>query len=152
MNDSNFSWVLEGQLAGHRSPSSEQELLWLKDQGIRALIRMAEKDEAMVNSSQIESLGLNDCYEPVEDFDAPTEVQIDRMIDFIEKSLSTGKAVGVSCGAGKGRTGTILACYLVKQFMDSDAAIKNVRDKRPGSIEVSSQEEAIRKYSQRLGK
>jgi atypical dual specificity phosphatase len=148
----NFSWVIEGKLAGHQAPSSEQDLIWLKQQGISAVLRMAERNRAKVDRLQIEDLGLTDCHEPVTDFTAPTQAQIDRMVTFITNSLAEGKPVGVSCGAGLGRTGTIIACYLVNSNLSSDAAISKIRAKRPGSIETKEQEEAIRAYAKRLGK
>lgn len=152
MNKLDFSWVIEGKLAGHQAPSSEQDLIWLKQQGILALVRMAEKDRAKVNQLQTERLGLSDCHEPVTDFTAPKQAQTDRMVSFVTNSLAEGRPVGVSCGAGLGRTGTILACYLVSMCLSPEAAIGEVRAKRPGSIETKEQEQAVKTYASRLGK
>lgn len=143
----NFSWVIDGKLAGNQAPSSEQDLIWLKEQGILALVRMAEKNRSRINSSQVEHIGLLDCHEPVPDFTAPKQEQISRMIAFITEAFSKERPVGVSCGAGLGRTGTILACYLISQGLGQEAAIREVRSKRPGSIETEEQEEAIIKYA-----
>ncbi|MFC1847184.1 dual specificity protein phosphatase family protein [Chloroflexota bacterium] len=71
---------------------------------------------------------------------------------FIENSLFNNKPVGVSCGAGLGRTGTILACYLVSRGYDADAAINEIRKNRPGSIETQEQEDAIKAYALTIGK
>ena len=59
---------------------------------------------------------------------------------------------GVSGWARLGRTGIILACYLVSQGSNADRAIKEVRDKRPGSIEKEEQEKAIGAYASHMGK
>ncbi len=147
MNELNFSWIIKGKLAGHQGPSSEQELAWLKKQGVLALIRMAEEHKAKVSSLQVEQLDLWDCQVPVPDFTAPNSVQIDTMIKFIERSLAANRPVGVSCGAGMGRTGTILACYLVSKGSSVEEAINEVRAKRPGSIETKSQENAVKTYA-----
>ncbi len=72
------------------------------------------------------------------------------MVDFINKSISEGKPVGVSCGAGLGRTGTVLACYLVSLGHSAEVAIGMVRTKRPGSIETETQEEAIKEYAAKI--
>jgi atypical dual specificity phosphatase len=143
----NFSWIIDGKLAGHQAPSSEQDLTWLKEQGILALVRMAEKNKSRINGSQVEHVGLLDCHEPVPDFTAPKQEQTNRMIAFITEALSKGRPVGVSCGAGLGRTGTILACYLVTEGLSPEVAIKEVRSKRPGSIETEEQEKAIRTFA-----
>ncbi len=147
MHHLNFSWVIDRKIAGHQAPSSEQDLEWLKEQGILTFVRMVEGHKAGVSSLQIKQLGLLDCHEPVPDFTAPSLVQVSKMVQFIEESLAKGWPVGVSCGAGLGRTGTILACYLVRQGFEADAAINEVRAKRPGSIETNSQEEVVKAYA-----
>jgi len=146
----NFSWVIEGKLAGHHAPSSEDDLKWLKKKGVLALVRMAEIHITRVTSSQIASYGLLDYHETVPDFTAPNLNQIESMVRFILKSLSKGLPVGVSCRAGLGRTGTILACYLVSQGYETGAAIDEVRRKRPGSIETKSQEDVIKAYAKQF--
>lgn len=148
----NFSWVIKGRLAGHQAPWSEDDLVWLKKQGIKALVRMAEKAKSKVSTIQVKSLGFLDCYEPVGDFTAPTQAQIDKMVIFIGKSLSENRPVGVSCGAGFGRTGTILACYLASTGFGPEAAMSIVRAKRPGSIKTNEQEEAVRAYAAQKSK
>lgn len=147
MNLLNFSWLVDSKLAGHQSPASEQDLVWLKKQGILALVRMAEKHKAGVTSLQISQQGLWDCHEPVPDFTAPSKMQIDTLVEFITRSLAADRPIGVSCVAGFGRTGTILACYLVSQGFAADEAIKEVRAKRPGSIETKSQEDVVKAYA-----
>lgn len=146
----NLSWILDGQLAGHAAPTSGQDLVWLKGQGILSLVRMAEAHAAMVSGAQIARLGLFDCHEPVPDYRAPTQEQIDRMINFITSSLAAGRPVGVSCTAGLGRTGTILACYLVTTGQDAGAAMNEVRARRPRSIETKEQERAVKEYAARM--
>jgi atypical dual specificity phosphatase len=147
MNILNFSWVVDGKLAGHQAPSSEQDLLWLKKQGILTLVRMLEQNKTEVNSAQIGKQGMWYCHEPIPDFGVPGQDQINKITQFIATSIAAGRPVGVSCKAGLGRTGTILACYFVSQGFDADAAIVEIRKKRPGSIETVAQENAIKTYA-----
>jgi len=57
----------------------------------------------------------------------------------------------VHCLAGLGRTGTLLACYLVKyQKTSADDAIQKVREERPGSIQSYPQEEMIFQFAKSL--
>ena len=148
----NFSWLIDGEIAGHSAPQSEDDLNYLKSKGIRALVRMAESHKAQVEAAQVEKLGFSDCHEPVPDFTAPNQVQIERMVTFIRQSVAEGRPVGVSCGAGIGRTGTILACYLVSKCYTAEQAIGEVKRKRGVATETGDQGEAVRSYAKQLGK
>ena len=143
MTQLNFSWVIDGKLAGHQGPTSMEDLVWLKGQGVLALVRLIEKNKAEVSASQIGKLGMWDLHEPVPDFDIPKPDQIERIIQFIDMSNAAQRPVGVSCKAGLGRTGTILACYLIHKGYDADSAISAVRKTRPGSIETQKQVDAV---------
>jgi atypical dual specificity phosphatase len=144
---SGFSWVIDDQLAGMSYPGSmaslEDDAEFLAEQGINLLISLTGgvPDPAILMKHQIESLHL-----PVEDFYPPT---LQQQIDFVEKTKETldrGGRVGVHCAAGVGRTGTMLATYLVFLGNKPEDAIAKVRELRPGSIETGSQEEAVRAY------
>ena len=54
------------------------------------------------------------------------------------------------CGAGIGRTGTMIACYLVDKGFSAEEAIQLVRQARPGSIETREQEQVIHDLAQRM--
>ena len=150
MSKISFDWIIPGKLAGHQAPAGVQDLTWLKTLGILALVRMAAKSEARVNGTQVLQNGLLDCFEPVPDFSVPAPVQINRMVGFIEKAIAEGKPVGVSCGAGLGRTGTVIAVYLVYQGLPPANAIKKVRTLRPGSIETKDQEETVFSFARQI--
>jgi atypical dual specificity phosphatase len=132
----NFSWLDGGAVAGCRGPRTDADLMFLASVGITALVRLAPEDETGLASSDVRENGLEDCYEPVRDWTAPSQEQIDRIIGFMKRTVENGKRVTVSCGAGCGRTGTILACYLVATGFSADAAIRAVIDARPCSREI----------------
>ena len=143
----NFSWVIDGKIAGHRGLTSEDELRHLKSCGVAALVRLIEDHEAEVTPEEIKRVGLDDLHLQVTDYCAPTIEQIEQALEFIEGFIAEGRGVGVSCWQGYGRTGTILACYLVSKGWGSETAIQEVRSKRPGSIMVGGQEGVIRQFA-----
>ena len=141
----NFSWVLEDWLAAAEGPTNRRDLIFLKLQNIRSIVRMEER------TISGEVLELGDLYEPVPDSTAPTLDQIHRMVTYIEAEIETWEhPVVVTCQAGLGRTGTVLASYLVYVGYKADDAIKLIRELRPGSIETAEQEEAIKRYYEHL--
>jgi atypical dual specificity phosphatase len=64
----------------------------------------------------------------------------------ISSCLNSQMPVAVRCIAGLGRTGTILACYLVSMEMPANNAIIVIREWRPGSIETLEQEAVVYEY------
>ena len=143
----NFGWVLDNELAGSQGPVSLQDLFFLYEQGVRAVIRMEERTIPADTGGYVD---IVDMFVPVRDFTPPDQEQIDRMVDFIdEQAVAGGRPVVVSCYAGIGRTGTVLACYLVGRGWEPAGAIDEVRRLRPGSIQTPEQEAAVYEYAQR---
>jgi atypical dual specificity phosphatase len=141
----NFSWVLEGTLAAAQGPTSRRDLIFLKLQDIRSIVRMQE------GTISGEALEMEDLYEPVPDFTPPHLDQIHRMVTFIEAEIETWEhPVVVTCQAGIGRTGTVLASYLVYVGYKPEDAMKLIRQLRPGSIQTADQEDAIKRYYEHL--
>ena len=141
----NFGWVLEDELAGSQGPASLQDLSYLHGQGVRAVIRM---EELTIAADCEERFGLVDMFEPVPDLTPPKLDQIQRMIEFIAQQTSDKNPVVVSCYAGIGRTGTVLACYLVHRGEEPAEAITRLRQLRPGSIQTPEQEAAVYQYAE----
>jgi atypical dual specificity phosphatase len=144
----NFSWVIEGKLAGCGLPVTEDEFEWVVDQGIKSVVTVREValPSDWFNGSDIDYLHLE-----VEDFGAPNIEELARAVDFIDQQISNGRPVMVHCAAGKGRTGAVLAAYLVKrQNLTAEQAIEKIRSMRPGSVQSVSQETAVSMYEKYL--
>jgi atypical dual specificity phosphatase len=77
---------------------------------------------------------------------APTIEQLDQILRFVEQKNVQSKPVLVHCGEGKGRTGTVLAAYLIHHGLKAADAIGIVREKRPGSIQTLEQEEVLQEF------
>jgi atypical dual specificity phosphatase len=70
----------------------------------------------------------------------------------IERAREQQMGVAVHCAAGLGRTGVIVACYLITLGRTADEAIDEIRNLRPGSIETAEQVEAIGLFARGRGR
>lgn len=142
----NFSWLLQNKLAGSGMPTSFEEISWIRKQGVKSIITMTEQG---LPDSWVE--GLEYLHVPTEDLTAPDIEKIDTVVDFIHERIKNKEPIMVHCAAGIGRTGTILASYLVKyQNLTAKDAIEKVRQERPGSIQSESQEMTVTFYEKFL--
>ena len=137
----NFGWLFENKLAAMAYPQSEDAFTLLYRIGVRAVLNLSEGPYDVPNS-----LGLLTKHIPIADFTAPTLQQAKEAVTVISTCLDRNMPVAVHCLAGLGRTGTILACYLVGMEMPANNAIISIREWRPGSIEVPEQEAVVYEY------
>jgi atypical dual specificity phosphatase len=143
-----FDWVLADKVGACVNPSvAAGAANELRQRRIGLLINLHERPDppALLAELQAETVHL-----PVQNSDAPTQEQLDRGVAAIDDALGRGVRVAVHCGAGLGRSGTLLAAYLVSRGTEPDEAIANVRGVRPGSIETQEQEDAVRHFARRL--
>jgi atypical dual specificity phosphatase len=143
------TWLEEHRLLGCAYPRRETALAGLARQGISVLVNLHERAHDPVRLARH---GLTEIHLPVADFTAPSLEQLARGVEAISSAIADGKRVAVHCGGGIGRTGTLLACYLVQRGLPADAAIGRVRALRPGSIETGQQLGAVYAYAQQLQK
>ena len=138
-----FTWVEKPLLAAMARPGSAEELVWLRQQGIELLVSLTDDPPPR---RWINEAGLFSIHIPIIDMTAPTPEQIEQCLSAIERAHEKGLGVGVHCGAGLGRTGTVLACYFVSKGMTAKNAVARVRRLRPGSIETDEQERAVEEF------
>jgi len=144
----NFSWLIPEKLAGSAIPTSFEEIKWVLDEGIKSIVTIREEplDDDWIKNVNYLHVMSNDMSVP--EFDDLTFA-----VDFIHRRLDDKEPVMVHCLAGLGRTGTILASYLVKyENMSADEAIEKVRKTRPGSIQSYPQEEMIFQFEKSLNR
>ena len=141
-----FSWVEKPTLAGMARPQSPEELQWLRQQGVELLISLTED---RLPRDWADDAGLLVFHEPLEDMEPPTQEQLDRCVSAVTKAIAGNMAVAIHCGAGLGRTGVVLAAYLVTKGLSAANAISRVRRLRPHSIETDEQAESIERFARR---
>ena len=151
MGAEDFYWLVEGIIGGMSRPGTRDDLdedleALRDDHGVKTVVSLTESP---LDADRLAQFDLDYHHLPVADFTAPAPAVIDRVVDLARVAEHTGNAVMVHCAAGRGRTGTVLACVLVSRGLEADDAIEAVRAVRPGSIETAEQVEAVRGYERR---
>src|SRR5947209_9365429 len=135
---SGFSWIDKPLLAAMARPSGPEDFTWLREHGIELLVSLTEDRP---RRDWVEDAGLLVFHEPLEDMEPPTQEQLDRCVSAMTRALARNMPVAVHCGAGLGRTGVVLAAYLVSRGLSATSAISRIRRLRPHSIETDEQAE-----------
>ncbi|KAE8877593.1 hypothetical protein PF005_g15217 [Phytophthora fragariae] len=167
-----FRWVVPFQLAAMSTPRNQDDIRCLcYSLHVRHIVTLTEEEP--LPAAWFDGLPTTkNTFLPVENYHAPSIPQIDMFM----RLCSTSKTpVLVHCGGGKGRAGTMIACYLVafgfappspelyqsnidpnelcfQPAMTAAEAIQALRTMRPGSIETEEQEEAVGAYCSLLWK
>jgi atypical dual specificity phosphatase len=143
------NWLCPDRLLACAYPWGPDGLASLAERGISVVVNLHERGH---DPERLARYGLTEVHLPVPDFTAPTADQLSRGVRAITRALAAGQRVAVHCAAGLGRTGTLLACYLVSTGLEPWAAIARVRRVRPGSIEKPEQQAAIEAFAVRVVK
>lgn len=143
----NFSWLIENKLGGISALRTDDDLLALKQLGIKRIYYFLEKNEFdHLDKDDIKIEYIHCVNTEIPTLEAMTEVLDNEQFD---------EPILFGCMGGYGRTGTALACYLTKYgindvALSSNEAIKYLRTIRPKSIENSLQMNFVRQFSNHL--
>jgi protein-tyrosine-phosphatase len=139
----NFSFVIPGVLAGMAYPRSVDAMRELVDLGFRSVVALGDLPPEPV------PLELSVHHEILPDF---CRIPVSRLQAAVLAIRRAPPKVAVCCGGGVGRTGVVLACYLVSLGRTAYEAIAEVRTFRPGSIDDVALELSVHDYFESLGR
>jgi atypical dual specificity phosphatase len=142
-----FVWVQEGKLAGSGYPASRSQVEWVVRRGIGSILTLTVDQ---LPDEFTRNLDVVTGHVPMEDHQAPGIDAMNRAVDFVEEQSAAGKAALVHCLAGEGRTGCVLAAYLIRtRGLSADAAMAEIRKAKPQFIE-RRQESAVREFGTQM--
>ncbi len=140
------TWIEPGLVLASAAPRGPADYEAWREAGITLVVNLHTLPNEVERLAEV---GAREQHLPVIDFTAPPPEVLDDAVAAIETELARGGVVVVHCHAGLGRTGTVLAAWLVSRGTGADEAIAAVRASRPGSIETSHQEAAVRTFAER---
>ncbi len=148
-------WVIPGKLAGMPFPflhpdrriiggkpleAADDDLPLLHQAGIRGVVSLVNNPS---DAGPFRDAGFDFLCLPVPDGRPPTPEQVDEFVGFADRCHQAGQAVVVHCHAGLGRTGTMLAAFLIRKGASAAQAIDRVRAAEPAAIETRRQLEFL---------
>ena len=113
-----------------------QQMKSLRDDGLDVLVSMLQSNEAIRlglawEANVASSAGLAFHNLPTDDFGVPVSFEAaGALIDTVAADIDAGRAVGVHCFAGRGRSPLFACCVLVRLGMDPEVAIEAVSTAR----------------------
>lgn len=162
-SDLDLWWAVPGVLAGMPMPRIHPErrenfggslnayhdaLPLLAEAGIGAVVSLLNipSDERVYQRA-----GFAYHLLPIPDGAAPSVDQFLDFLNFMREQRAANRVVAVHCAAGLGRTGTMLAAYLIAKGTPVDEAVAQIRKARPGAIETPAQMRFLRDLASGAG-
>ena len=147
-----FVWVESGKLAASGFPASRGQVEWVVKSGIRSILTLTEDP---LPAEFTAGLDLVSFHVRMEDHAPPTPDAMKRAVEFVASQVSAGRPVLVHCLAGEGRTGCVIAGYMIEtRGLGPEKAIAVIREIKREFVE-RGQERAVREFAERpdsLGK
>src|SRR4030066_915205 len=139
----NSYWVIPGRFRAGEHPGrgfaggTRLKLHWLVDLGLNYIVDLTESGEADINYptallSDASPPNVRVTYKrfPIPDWSAPSQEKVIEILDAIDLALAEGRNIYLHCYGGKGRTGTLVGCYLVRHGTPGDRALEMIQEFR----------------------
>ena len=159
-----FRWLVPFHIALMSTPRNafDIEALASPHLAIRHVLTLTE--ESPLPDKWFQGRNIKNTFLPIPNYFPPTIEQMDLIIRLFSEEGNLPMLI--HCGGGKGRAGTVAACYLAafgfakiphdtipaEPAMNASSAISALRLIRPGSLETTQQEEFVSKWCSTIWK
>lgn len=150
-----FRWLTPYHIAVMSTPRHENDIAALASPHLEIRHVLTLTEEEPLPSSWFKGKDITNTYLPIPNYHPPSIEQMDLIMRLVEDE--TKVPLLIHCGGGKGRAGTVAACYLAAYGfskprpnqthpeMSATDAVSTLRALRPGSIETAQQEAFVSK-------
>lgn len=143
-----FRWLWPTRLGGTAQPGLiadiEYDAAALAHAGVTHLVTLTEAEHPQ--QDVLNAWGLQTHHFPIDDMHAPQVAQAYAICQEIDAWLAGDARVVFHCRGGRGRTGTMLATYLIFQGATAEQALRQVREVEASWIESAEQEQFLVRF------
>jgi hypothetical protein len=147
-------WVVPGRLLAGEYPWALVDRDAAAAVGITSFVDLTEEHEGLPRYDALLAKDVRFARRAIPDFGCPSPERMSETLDLIDAELERGEVVYLHCFGGRGRTGTVVGCWLVRHGSSGEEAlakIKNLRKDIPqatqASPETPDQCELVRTWS-----
>ena len=135
--------VLPNKLYSMPAPKKE-DLQNLTQAGIKSIVCLLEDNSNIQNYNEA---GFKSLWLPVADDKAPSLEQVKKLVEFIDEQNQINNPVAIHCQGGKGRTGTLIASYLIAKGASFEDAMNKIEANQPNAIKKEFQINFLKELS-----
>jgi hypothetical protein len=142
----NAYWVLPGRILAGPYPAAPEEgdtrakLRRLLHAGITLFIDLTQPGEynllpyAPLLNEEAARMKVNALHLrlPIQDMSTPSREEMAQILESLSSAVQSGENVYLHCFGGRGRTGTVVGCYLIHQGMSPEQALEQISLWRAG--------------------
>lgn len=140
-------WITE-EIAVGRAPSSNAALNTIKGAGVEIILNLCAE---CGNLHEVErSAGFIVYWLPVSDASAPELDEVDYALEWLIRHIESGKKALVHCRHGVGRSGTIIAAYLLRKGLSLEHVFE-IMKRTPATPTSRDQRKLLFEYAKKLG-
>ena len=156
-------WVIPGKLMADCYPGAktaaeaQEKLNGMVAAGIRHTVSLMEEGETgrhgepfVPYEAPFRSRGINCVRMPIRDMNIPSVDEMRAILDGIDSGIAAGTPTYVHCWGGKGRTGTVVGCYLIRHGLAQPASavdrITELQAMTNGTLSPSPENERQRRF------
>ena len=120
-------WVVPGKLVAGEHPQNSDSIRKIEDAGIVSFIDLTEEDKHAPYDRWLETAEYQRF--PIRDYDVPeSNEHTIAILDLIDDNLRNNRPTYIHCYGGRGRTGTIIGCWLARQGHRGEDALRKLRE------------------------
>lgn len=133
-------WVLPGKLLAGEYPGARDQGVALRkvrrllEAGITCFIDLTEPNEwqlrpywpHVLEAASHKRNEIEHQRWPIRDMAVPTRAHMTCILQAIDQALARNHVVYLHCWGGIGRTGTVVACYLIQHGLDARVALEHL--------------------------